>query len=362
MTKGFNGINVSPVFDPSINSDSQVSVLPLYIAIYHSNGTYVGFKKLEGELLLCPHPSDDNSRSHMFGVDYILECSLDMSYFESYEGPTYIYELFLKDGNKFIDIPVAIQSDVSDKQYDDNDLKNAKGLQFFRRFYLIDRITGIATRTDDDVIDNPICGSLETNKPNVVRIATTIKLYLDSQVGSIERFSRPYLFIKYSSSAKQSGSVQVNYRSVYFMNMPTFYNAFLGILIAILVIAGVVIGVRIWVWTVLNPAEAAGDRDSAIPNRASRMIKMIFYVVSETIGLALFIFLCILTFYIYAFYKWQKGVFMLLPSEDEYPEKYAGFYAIFAICCFLVLVSNVVAIFRQSFSDIFFIDWVEIAH
>ena len=77
------------------------------------------------------------------------------------------------------------------------------------------------------------------------------------------------------------------------------------------------------------------------------------------VGLALFAFLVILSFYIYAFYKWQKGVFMLLPSEDEYPERYVAFYVIFAICCFLILLSNVVAIFRQSFSDIFFIDWVD---
>lgn len=358
MTKGFNGINVSPVFDSAINSDSQVSVLPLYIAIYHVNGSYVGFKKLEGELLLCPHPSEDNQRSHMFGVDYTLDCKLDIGYFATYEGPTYIYELFLKDGNKFFDVPVAIQSDVSEKQYDDSDLKNAKGLQFYRRFYLIDRITGIAARTDDDIIDSPDCRTMDSLKPNIVRIATTIRFYLDSQVGSIERFSRPYLFIKYSSSAKETGPVTASYRSVYFMNMPTFYNAFLGILIAMLVAAGVVTGVRIWIWTVLNPAEAGGDKDSAIPNRSGKMIKTVLFVTTETFGLALFIFLCIMTFYVYAFYKWQKGVFMLLPSEDEYPEKYAGFYTIFAICCFLVLVTNIVAIFRQSFSDIFFIDWV----
>jgi hypothetical protein len=157
LTKGFNGINVSPVFDPAINSDTQVSILPLYIAIYNTNGTYVAFKKLEGELLLCPHPSVDNDRSHMFGVDYTLDCTIDMNYFANYEQPTYVYELFLKDGNRFIDVPVAIQSDVSEKQYDDNDLKNAKGIQFYRRFYLIDRATGIVAKTDDDVIDTNQC-------------------------------------------------------------------------------------------------------------------------------------------------------------------------------------------------------------
>jgi hypothetical protein len=359
LTKGFNGINVSPVFDPAINSDTQVSILPLYIAIYNTNGTYVAFKKLEGELLLCPHPSVDNDRSHMFGVDYTLDCTIDMNYFANYEQPTYVYELFLKDGNRFIDVPVAIQSDVSEKQYDDNDLKNAKGIQFYRRFYLIDRATGIVAKTDDDVIDTNQCQNLEGNKPNVVRFATTIKLYLDSQVGSIDRFSRPYLFVKYSNSAKETGPVRVSYRSVYFMNMPTFYNAFLGILIAILVIALLVTAGRIWIWTVLNPSEAAGTRDSAIPNRGSQLVKTSLYYIIETFGLALFAFLVILSFYIYAFYKWQKGVFMLLPSEDEYPERYVAFYVIFAICCFLILLSNVVAIFRQSFSDIFFIDWVD---
>lgn len=361
LTKGFNGINVSPVFDPSINSDTQVSILPLYLAIYNVNGSYVAFKKLEGELLLCPHPSEDNERSHMFGVDYALDCTLDFNYFANLDEPTYVYELFLKDGNRFIDVPVAIQSDVSERQYDEETLKSGKNIQFYRRFYLIDRATGIAARSDDDKIDNPDCKIVEAHgKPNIIRLATTIRFYLDTQTTSIDRFSRPYLYIKYTSSAKETGPVAFSYRSVYFMNMPVFYNAFLGILIASLVIAAIVIWARIWIWTVLNPLEASMDgKDSAIPDRGNRMVKASLYIIIETFGLSLFFFLSILSFYVYAFYKWQKGVFMLLPSEDEYPEKYVGFYVIFSLCVFLVLLSNIIAIFRQSFSDILFIDWVD---
>lgn len=359
MTKGYTNIAVSPIFDPSVNTDSSVSILPLYLAIYHLNGTYAGFKKLEGELLLCPHPSVDNSRSHMFGVDYFLECVLDPSYLISLQQSTFIYELYLKDGNKFVDVPVVIESEDSGKKYSADDLKSAKNLQFYRRFYLIDRATGIEAPTDDDNMDTPECRKLESRDPNVVRFASTIKFYLDSQENSIDRFSRPYLYIKYSSTRTSSSSAAVSYRSIYYMNMPTFYKAFLGILIAILVVATVVIAVRIWIWVKMYPVELTTGQNPIIAGRTGKLINTSIYVIVETYGLALFFFLVVMSFYIYAFYKWQKDVFMLLPSEDEYVSEYVGFYVIFAICCFLILMSNIIAILRQSFSDILFIDWVE---
>lgn len=360
LTKGYTKIAVSPRFDPTVNTDTAVSILPLYLVMYHLNGTYAGFKKLEGELLLCPHRSVDNSRSHMFGVDYTLECILDPTYFLSLQQETMIYELYLKDGSNYVDIPVVIESDDSNKKYKEEDLKNANGLQFYRRFYLIDRATGIPSPSDIDNLDAPECRELQTSKPTVVRFASTIKFYLDSQESTIDRFSRPYLYLKYSSTKSTGSSVAMSYRSIYYMNMPTFYSAFLGILITILIIAAIVAAVRIWIWTKLYPIGATTGQNPVIERRGSKLVNTSIFVIMETFGLALFFFLCVLSFYVYAFYKWQRGVFMLLPSEDEYVSDYMPFYVLLSICIVLILISNVIAIFRQSFSDIFFIDWVDL--
>lgn len=294
----------------------------------------------------------------MFGVDYILQCDLDPNYFLKVDQPTYLYELYLKDGSKYVDVPVVIESEFSEKKYNDEDLKKANNLQFHRRFYLIDRATGIVAPTDDDNLDTKECKTLQSIRPNVVKFASTIRLYLDSQENAIDKFSRPYLYIKYSNSRSSSNSTQFTYRSIYFVNMPTFYNAFLGILIAFLVVAALISAGRIYIWQKLYPVGATTGPKPAIKNRGSQLVKTSIFVIMETFGIALFIFLVVLTFYVYAFYKWQKGVFMLLPSEDEYSSYYSPFYALFAICIFLVLCTNVFAIFRQSFSDLIFIDWV----
>lgn len=52
------------------NESTKVSQLPLYLIEYKLRGEINSFRKLNGELLECPHNSYENQYSVLFGTSY----------------------------------------------------------------------------------------------------------------------------------------------------------------------------------------------------------------------------------------------------------------------------------------------------
>lgn len=61
------------MFDQSINTQSTVSKFPFFLVYYALDGDYRGFKALDGDMIFCPHTTDEKDQSVMFGVAYINE-------------------------------------------------------------------------------------------------------------------------------------------------------------------------------------------------------------------------------------------------------------------------------------------------
>ena len=354
-TKNFKNIKYQLSIDPSQNTDSFGSEIPLYIVAYDVEGKYRGSKALTNELMMCRTTDSDAANARGVGVEYYSECELSHDFLFNVHRETLVYEVFLKDGSDFIDVPVALKIPETglNAGKSDEDFRDAKLLSFKRRFVLVDRVSGI----EPDTTSTNDCKTFRTRQPTVVRYASSIKLFgLILDQGSQTILTRPYFVIEYKTIKLSETKVvaSTSYGSYYFKDLSSFKTAWLIILIILLVIAAIVSFSRVWIWTMHYPT-SAGD---VIPDRTGKLIKTSFYVVIETFGIAMFIFLMIFTFYVYAFFKWAKTIYHILPSPEIYPQHYVAFYTIFGITCGLVILSNMIAIFRQSFMDIFFLDWV----
>jgi len=313
---------------------------------------------VKDELLLCRHTDEDAKRSLLVGSEFRMDCQLSDEYLFNPHEESLVHELFLFDGTTFHDVPVApvIRDSGLNLGKSDEAFKSADRLAFRRRFMLVDRVSGINSISKS--YQN--CRLLSTQKPAVVRYASKIRLFVEvSDFGAQASFSRPYLVIEYSSRTEgdTKSAPTTTYANLYYKDLSRFRTAWLVILVIIVIIGAVLSFVRVWIWSLQFPSNVP----NAIPGRTGKFLSTIVYVVIETMGLALFCFLMIFTFYVFAFFKWAKTVYHLLPSQQMYFSDYRPFYAVFGLACALVLIANLVSIFRQSSVDIFFLDWVGVS-
>jgi hypothetical protein len=257
----------------------------------------------------------------------------------------------MKDGDRYIDIPVAIINQIEGSNQPNKDFSNPENLSFVRRFFLSDSITGQAVQSDTHG-----CQSFDA-VPNAVTYLAHSRFYAIGITGESDRVNRPYYVLEYRQVKKVDNDsyplVDVSYSSLYSLEMPTFYTVWLILLILTLVVAAIVSCSRVWIWLLHHPS----NTPEAIPNRGSLLVKAVVYILLQSFGIALFYYLVLLSMYVYIFYKWQKGIYLLLPVTDVSPGAYTAFYTLFGVCAGCLLSSNLWMILRQSQTDIYFIDW-----
>ena len=368
ITRNFKNINLVTVMDPTVNTATTASLLPFYLAVYELDGRYSGFKKLSDELLLCTIKDSEVAYSKMFGVAFNISCDFNESGFLQSIEKTFTYELYLKDGDVYIPIPIA--TSYLNPSVSVDDITAGRNLKLTHRFFIVDRSTGTEPLSSDGFLNfypassNGVmgnfalkeCETLGTRKPTFVRYLKKITFYLDSWSDPIDRITRPFFFFEYDSvsTTSSSGTVKLSYQSVFNNELHGLDVACIVLLIIACIIALIISLVRIWIWVKLYPAV------TIIPDRTSRLFWAVLYILLETFGLILYIYLIIITMYVYTFFKWQKGVTILLPNEYFYPYRYTQFYILFGFVCGFVLISNLMGLLRQSVCDIFFLDWVDI--
>jgi hypothetical protein len=64
-------VNMEVSFSESI--DDKVHNLKYRLAMYKLDGSFLGFKALEDELILCPHSTDDTENFKEFGTNIVLK-------------------------------------------------------------------------------------------------------------------------------------------------------------------------------------------------------------------------------------------------------------------------------------------------
>lgn len=181
---------------------------------------------------------------------------------------------------------------------------------------------------------------------------------VETQTGASNRIRRPFFILSYNQKRKSDlvlGSEGSSiYLSNYKLNMRTFW-IFAIVLFAIFTIAGILIFFsRVYIWTLYYPSAIVKH----YPDRGFKLIANTVYFFFSSFGWVWFLFLWAISFYWFLFYKNQDAVFALLPSMDEHPQTYYPFYTLFWIVVLFVTMSVFIGIFKQSRTDIFFIDWV----
>jgi Meckelin (Transmembrane protein 67) len=353
-------LNFGIVFDFAVKDNASGAELQIYVAIFKPDGSLLQVKPLDRELLLCPSRSNDGVASQSFSVEYSQSCTFDVSFFFKGGQETFLYELYIKANGQYYDIPVAV--DYLNPGKTRNDVRDLNGITFTKRFFTVDYLSGVAAKSNNYEFDRCSGNCVGDDcVPQEVRYLKDIVFFTEAVDGTVSVSpKRPYLYLQYATTYKSSSGVYVNqfptltYSSVYIYSNNTFWTTWLILLILALLVALLISCARICIWSMNYPT----GMPSIIPDRVSKLIKIAIFVIMETFGIVLFIYLMVLTLYIYIFYKWQTQFYFVLPSETNFPESYTAFKWLFWVTLVLVIATNFIAMFKQSFVDIYFIDWV----
>lgn len=274
------------------------------------------------------------------------------SYFEAGK-ETYTYELLIKDGDRFVDIPVAISNlKDSSRAQPNRDKVGPTGLTLTRRFLLVDKKTGITGAQD--------CSVIPQMSPEVITYLSSAMLIVEGQRGVSDRIFRPYMLLSYGQKRKEDLSIgtnsDFNYASVYILDMSTFWVVMIIFFVMLTLLGACIFVSRIYVWRKYYPS----GLPNIIPDRSAKLFGVSVFVFFHTFSVIWFIFLTFVTTYWYAAYKWQDAVFTLLPSPSFYSQVYLPFYWLFWITFGFTFLSTFILLYRQSVIDILLIDWVSL--
>jgi Meckelin (Transmembrane protein 67) len=92
-------------------------------------------------------------------------------------------------------------------------------------------------------------------------------------------------------------------------------------------------------------------------SRMSTLVQLSIWIIIENLGIFIYVYLIGLTGFWYMFFKWQKGAVVLLGSPSFEASSYRIFYGFFWVCFALVLISNMIRIYKGAKVDILLIDW-----
>ena len=193
-----------------------------------------------------------------------------------------------------------------------------------------------------------------------IRYVDTITLHVTAQTNSRNKIYPPILELHYierptsSLSSNGMGLATITTEVIYSSDLTTFWSTAQ----ALFAIACVV-GVAFWTLRIIN----YNRRATRLPEEAVLTLEYLMRIIAMGLSVTakvFFVFLGIISFYWFTFFKLQGAVYALLPPPQ--PEKgpydtYFPYYVLLTICFFGQVVRIIEIIIRQTSVDIFFIDW-----
>ncbi|XP_019863235.1 PREDICTED: meckelin-like [Amphimedon queenslandica] len=92
----------------TVFSTSSSSILPIYAARFALNGTYLDLSLVNDTIMLCKDRPSKMAATWQIGVHYEIQCSLDPIALITDGSSPIFYDIYLKDGNMLVPIPVLI--------------------------------------------------------------------------------------------------------------------------------------------------------------------------------------------------------------------------------------------------------------
>jgi len=312
------GFDISVGFyDDSSTSRSQYLVFQL--AMYHMNGTFLGFTELRSQMSPCPMTFTDVLNQRKFGTMTQNDCSFylyDLISSDLPQGANIFYELYLQDSNgNFIDVPVLIRNYKlagSGESYPNKEgMAVTDNWRLVRRFVIYDTISGI----------EDVGGYIAGATPKYVRWANDVKIKIEMDFTQKEAIYRPYVMIDYreklATVIEQSTTIPVSFTLEYFSNYSSKITSIMIGFIFMNILAVVVALVRFYFYTQRNPKAILGH--SAFRCYVFKFVYHMVDIWSELMFWTLF-FSCTS---IFIAYKLSMSAILLLPelgtpSEPEY--------------------------------------------
>ena len=302
------------------------------------NGTFVGMKEIENELILCTQTYNDTVDFRSFGNTVINKCEIDLSIFSRTRNyPTYFYQLYLRkqDSDDFEDIPIPI---IIENYFGNNKMDIFLSLEqkkLFKRFFMI-------------------YSTFENNRERIIFAQNiTFNVTLRDVYGE-SRMYIPYLQIYYDSAdtVGENNKKIFTFVSNYTMDITKIINWSLAILIICVVLTVFIVAARMYVWCILNPQQLSEG------NYASYFILTLVFKIFKYFGIIIFFYSWGLSAFWYIFYKMQYRPYVFLPSFYEaYKVHYEKFNIVWGLACTMYGCYIMFRIYEQVNSDVFFVDW-----
>ncbi|KAI8908826.1 Meckelin [Powellomyces hirtus] len=324
----------------AVSAEKRVSSLPLVLATYSLNGTFIGLQEVATQLQKCASdPIDQLGVWRNIGHDYDTSCSVNLASLVSKYPSTVFYDMYIKDqSDKLIPVPIRLINYRSGgRQPNLNpDPWNFASNTFFRRFFVVDSVSGV-----------------ENSVLRAVRIASKIHFWVRKE--STGRIYVPIVDLTYTerdatllsaSDSSYQSSPTVEFGIQYITELDSFWKAVTVLFALICVIGGFLALFRARAWSSRNLGPADGWD-------FQYLVRCIL-ILAEVLAPLLFWLLLTLSMYWFFAFKSQSELNVLLPYSDRDMTRLNAAHATSLACYALHVVTK---LYQQCTADIFLIDW-----
>ena len=248
-------------------------------------------------------------------------------------------------------MPVRIKNLVDASKNTPNTSSDSASWVFTRRFFIVDRVSGVASASS--------CNEILRTQTSVIRFLKHATLDIQSQGTTANKIYKPLLTLEYKDQVlaglTADVTADVTYKTTYHMSLSGFWT---GAIIGFVIVNLLVIAM---VWFMVDSWSAYHWYDPNIPADVEaykkKRTKHILISGFEVWSLFVWIYVNILALYWFLVYKWMDDVSAVIPTASAYPSDYIGFYIMLALMFVGWFVWLMMEISRQSDLDLYFIDW-----
>lgn len=212
--------------------------------------------------------------------------------------------------------------------------------------------------------------SSSSSIPIIMRYASSISLEISQKLGFKDKIYPPVLTIEYTEMEPPLKSIlnKLNPETVvyqvqarYTMNLSSFFTILYGFFIGGIVLFILIFILQYLNWSTRNKRNLTQTVSStSLGGLNSKVILELIIMLIHSFNVVFFPFTVLVAWYIFVFFKLQSFPAVLLPPMDDlysYSSPYYPFTVMMYVLTFFQLGYIIILVYKQSNSDIFFLDW-----
>ncbi|CAF1194078.1 unnamed protein product [Rotaria sordida] len=318
------------------STPNQNNTISIKLAKYSVTGAYLGlFDAFDAHIQLCGGAYTQGGPAFTFGTQYKKSCVIRAdALWNSTLYETAFFDPYIVFTNSniihMLPTPIVIKNYRTDRDTTPNQNNDESKWVYHRRFFLLDRISGVTT----------------TNELRSIHYAKSIRI-LNTLTNDGAYIQPPVIIIEYNeitlSDIAKGTLVEITFETEYRMNLDPHIRD-IWIAIGVLSGLGIILAfIRTSIW------HSRGGKhiiDLAIIG------KFLLFIIN-IIGTIFFIVMAGVSLWWLIFFKRQGSAFLVIPTSIQQ----SSFTVLVVIAFILKTIDILHLIIRQSNIDIFFIDW-----